>query len=47
MNRLLIARNNKMILLKVPRTVKYSEVEKLIEDINKVGGHVGLQVSES
>jgi biopolymer transport protein ExbD len=48
LTQLLIVRSNKTVLLKVPSAMKYTEVEKLIEEIKKVGGGpVGLQVSES
>jgi biopolymer transport protein ExbD len=41
-------RDNKTVMLKVPRAMKYGEVAKLIDEIKKVGGApVGLQVNDS
>lgn len=48
LTQLLTGRSNKTVLLKVSPAMKYIEVEKLIDEIKKVGGEpVGLQVSES
>jgi biopolymer transport protein ExbD len=43
----LSARDDKTVMLKVPRAMKYGEVAKLIDEIKKVGGTpVGLQVQD-
>ncbi|HVG35397.1 MAG TPA: biopolymer transporter ExbD [Pyrinomonadaceae bacterium] len=44
----LSTRDNKTVILEVPRAMKYGEVAKLIDEIKKVSGApVGLQVNES